>query len=131
MIVINLAHPLTAAQQAAIETGAGQAIERLIERMAQFDPEQAFAGQARRLVDDLGLTPAEWQQAPLLVVLPGLNFGAATVLAELHGRCGYFPAVVRLRPVEGSLPPRYELAEIINLQAIRDTARQQRLGGTG
>jgi hypothetical protein len=94
--------------------------------MAQFDPEQAFAGQARRLVDDLGLTPAEWQQAPLLVVLPGLNFGAATVLAELHGRCGYFPAVVRLRPVEGSLPPRYELAEIINLQAIRDTARQQR-----
>ena len=126
MILINLSHPLTAAQQAAIETSAGQAIERLIERMAQFDPEQAFAGQARRLVDDLGLTPAEWQQAPLLVVLPGLNFGAATVLAELHGRCGYFPAVVRLRPVEGSLPPRYELAEIINLQAIRDTARQQR-----
>ena len=126
MILINLSHPLTAAQQAAIETSAGQAIERLIERMAQFDPEQAFAGQARRLVDDLGLTPAEWQQAPLLVVLPGLNFGAATVLAELHGRCGYFPAVVRLRPVEGSLPPRYELAEIINLQAIRDAARQQR-----
>jgi hypothetical protein len=126
MILINLSHPLTAAQQAAIETSAGQAIERLIERMAQFDLEQAFAGQARRLVDDLGLTPAEWQQAPLLVVLPGLNFGAATVLAELHGRCGYFPAVVRLRPVEGSLPPRYELAEIINLQAIRDAARQQR-----
>jgi hypothetical protein len=126
MILINLSHPLTAAQQAAIETSAGQAIERLIERMAQFDLEQAFAGQARRLVDDLGLTPAEWQQAPLLVVLPGLNFGAATVLAALHGRCGYFPAVVRLRPVEGSLPPRYELAEIINLQAIRDAARQQR-----
>ncbi|MCS7301391.1 MAG: CRISPR-associated protein Csx15 [Fimbriimonadales bacterium] len=51
---------------------------------------------------------------------------AATLLAELHGRMGYFPPVLRLRPVEGAVPPRFEVAEILNLQQIRDTARSQR-----
>ncbi len=78
------------------------------------------------LVDSLGVAPAEWQQAALVVICQS-QFGAAAVLAELHGRCGYFPPVVRLRPVAGSLPPRYEVAEIINLQAMRDAARQRRL----
>ena len=30
---------------------------------------------------------------------------------------GYFPAIIRVRPVAGSTPPTYEVAEIINLQA--------------
>lgn len=126
MILINLSHPLTAEQQAAIEKMANQIITRLIERLAQFDVEQPFAEQAAGLVDDLDLTPTEWQQAPLLVNLPSLNFGAAAVLAELHGRCGYFPPIVRLRPVTGSLPPKYEVAEVVNLQAMRDEARKRR-----
>ena len=50
----------------------------------------------------------------------------ATLLAELHGRCGYFPAQLRLRPVPGSLPPRFEIAEVLNLQALRDAARERR-----
>jgi hypothetical protein len=47
-------------------------------------------------------------------------------LAELYGRMGYFPLVVHTRPVAGSLPPRYEVAEVLNLQAIRDAARKRR-----
>jgi hypothetical protein len=39
---------------------------------------------------------------------------------------GYFPPLARLRPVEGSLPPRYEVAEVINLQQVRDAARRRR-----
>ncbi len=39
---------------------------------------------------------------------------------------GYFPACIRLRPVPESLPPRFEVAEILNLQAVRDAARQGR-----
>jgi hypothetical protein len=126
MILLNLSHPLTAQQRAQIEALAGQPITRLIERLAQFDLQQPFAEQATALVDSLGLQPAEWQTAPLLVNLPSLNFGAAAVLAELHGRCGYFPPLVRLRPAAGSLPPRYEVAEIINLQGLRDEARRRR-----
>jgi len=49
-------------------------------------------------------------------------------LAELHGRMGYFPPLLRTRPAPGSLPPRYEAAEALNLQALRDAARAARLG---
>ena len=55
-----------------------------------------------------------------------LNFITALLLAALHGRMGYFPPVIRLRPDAGSLPPRYEVVEILNLQAVRDAARQER-----
>lgn len=126
MILINFSHPLTEAQRQQIEQLTGQPITRLIERLAQFDLERPFAGQAAALVDSVGLAPPEWQQAALLVNLPSLNFGAAAVLAELHGRCGYFPPLVRTRPAAESLPPRYEIAEIVNLQQLRDEARQRR-----
>ncbi len=126
MILINLSHPLTDEQRQQIERQAGQAIDHLIERMVQFDVTHPFTAQTTALIDGLGLTAAEWQQASLLVLLPSLNFAAATVLAELHGRCGYFPPIVRTRPVPDSLPPRYEPAEIINLQAMRDIAREKR-----
>jgi hypothetical protein len=57
---------------------------------------------------------------------PGLAPATAALLAELHGRMGYFPSILRLRPVSGTTPTRYEVAEIINLQALRDAARLQR-----
>lgn len=126
MILINLSHPLTGDQKVQIEGQAGQGIERVIERMAQFDTTLPFGAQTAALVDGLGLTAAEWQQVPLLLLPPSLNFGAAALLAELHGRCGYFPPMVRTRPVPGSLPPKYEVAEIVNLQALRDAARLKR-----
>lgn len=126
MILINFSHPLTKTQRADIEQFTHQSISRLIEQKAQFDVGANFATQATALVDAVGLLPTEWQQAPLLVNLPSLNFGAAAVLAELHGRCGYFPPIVRLRPVANSLPPRYEVAEIVNLQALREAARSRR-----
>lgn len=126
MILINFSHPLTAEQQQSIENLTGQKIARFVEKMAQFDLAQPFAEQAVALVDSLGLTPGEWQTAPLLVNLPSLNFGAAAVLAELHGRCGDFPPILRLRPVPDSLLSRYEVAEIINLKALRAKARERR-----
>jgi hypothetical protein len=58
--------------------------------------------------------------------MPSLSIIAATLLAELHGRMGYFPTVVRMRPVAGSTPPRFEVAEIVNLQDVRDEARGKR-----
>ena len=51
---------------------------------------------------------------------------AIELLAELHGRCGYFPAHLRMRPVQGSIPPRYEVAEVLDLQAVRNGARKRR-----
>ncbi len=126
MILVNFSHPLTANQIAAIERLANRPVTRLIEQMAEFDLAQPLAKQAVALVDGLGLSPREWQQEPPLIVLPSLNFGAAAVLAELHGRCGDFPSIVRTRPVPDSLLPGYEVAEIVNLKTIRDAARKKR-----
>ncbi len=126
MILLNFTHPLTAEQLAQIKALTGQAIQRVVDAPAHFDHAHPFVQQVRQLVDGLGLTSIEWQQTPLLINPPALNAIAVTLLAELHGRMGYFPPVVRLRPVEGALPPRYEVAEIINLQAVRDAARQTR-----
>jgi len=126
MILINFSHPTTAEQRAQIEALTGQPIARTIERAAQFDTAEPFAPQVTALIDSVGLSPAEWQTEPLLIMLPSLNFGAAVLLADLHGRCGYFPPVVRTRPVPNALPPRFEVAEIINLQTVRENARTKR-----
>lgn len=126
MILLNFSHPLTPAQIAQLEALTGAAVERVLAAPAQFDPALPFAPQVEALLAGVPLTAEEWQTAPLLVVPPALNFITALLLAELHGRLGYFPAIVRLRPLAGSLPPRFEVAEIINLQAVREKARQQR-----
>ena len=78
------------------------------------------------LIARVELSPQAWQTAAILVNLPSYNYISALLLAELHGRMGYFPPVIRMKPVENALPPRFEVAEIINLQAIRDAARKER-----
>jgi hypothetical protein len=126
MIILNFSHPLTPAQLAQLETLTQQRVERVVEKSAQFDHAQPFAEQARALVDAVGLSPQEWQSAPLVVVPPALSFIAVVVLAELHGRMGYFPTVARLRPLTGTTPPQFEIAEVIGLQSVRDGARERR-----
>ena len=128
MLLLNFSHPLTADQLAQIAALTGQAPERVLELPVQFEPETPFEPQLRALLAGLPLSAHELQTVPILVNLPSLNFITGLLLAELHGRMGYFPPIVRLRPVAGSLPPRYEVAEILNLQATRDAARVRRFG---
>ncbi len=126
MILLNFSHPLTEAQLAQIGALAGRAIARTIDIPTQFDEQLPFAAQAQALVAGVPLSSAQWQSEPLLVVLPSLNFIAACLLAEMHGRMGYFPVVVRTRPEAGSLPRRYEIAELLDLQSVREAARRTR-----
>lgn len=126
MIVLNFSHPLSAAQRAQIEALAGQPIEMIQDARAQFDPQRPFEPQLAEMLQGVPLSPSDWQTAPLLIVLPALNFIAAVLLADLHGRMGYFPTIVRMRPVVGSTPPVFEVAELLNLQALRNAARKQR-----
>jgi hypothetical protein len=57
---------------------------------------------------------------------PALAPLALALIAELHGRCGGFPAMLNVRPVAGAIPTRYEVAEVVNLQTVRDAARRLR-----
>lgn len=128
MILLNFAHPLTSDHLQQIEAITGRQVERVIEISSQIDPQEPLVPQMVAMADRAGLSPAEWQTLPLLVNPPALNFIAVALLAELHGRCGYFPAHLRMRPVQGSVPPRYEVAEVLDLQAVRDEARGRRAG---
>ena len=126
MILLNFSHPLPPGELARLGSLTGQPVERVIEVKTQVDTQAELVPQVVALADACALSPAEWQQAGILVLPPALNFVAVVLLAELHGRMGYFPAHLRMRPVEGSLPTSYEVAEIINLQAVRDEARRTR-----
>ncbi|MBK7917068.1 MAG: hypothetical protein IPJ94_12550 [Chloroflexi bacterium] len=126
MILLNFAHPLSLDQLAQIEALTGQTISQTVEVPSQVQVQDLLPPQITRLVDAALLTPAQWQNEAILVNPPALNFSAVLLVAECHGRMGYFPACVRLKPVPDSLPPRFEVAEILNLQAVRDAARKQR-----
>jgi len=126
MLLLNFSHPLTEVQLVRIRELAGRDPERVLAVPTQFDHARPFAEQVRELLATVPLTPEQWQTTPLLVNPPSLAAIAAVLLSELHGRCGYFPTIVRLRPMAGTTPPQFEVAELINLQALRDAARTQR-----
>lgn len=126
VILLNFSHPLTDEQLAQVEALVGKSVSRVVEIPTKLDPGADFGPQIAALADSLGFTPQEWQTLPIIIVPPALNFAAVLLLAELHGRMGYFPPCVRLRPVEGAMPPRYEVAEILDLQGQRDRARARR-----
>jgi len=126
MIVVNFSHPLAPHQRADLEVACGRPIERVIDVPVQCDHAEPFGLQATRVVDAARLTPTEWQSLPILVVPPSLAAIAAACLAEIHGRMGCFPAIVRLRPRPDAVPPVFDVAEVIDLQRVREAARSRR-----
>lgn len=125
MIILNFSHPLLPDQLARIETLSGQPAERVIGIKTHVDQQADLIPQVIELVNKCQLSPAEWRGEYILVVLPSLNYVAAALLAGLYGRMGRFPPFVRLRPVEGALPPRFEVAEIIDLQAVNAASKNE------
>ena len=126
MILINFSHPLTKEQITQVENLTSQTISQVIDQPVQFDNNRQFSEQVNDLLKDLPVSSRKLQTEAIIINPPALNFITALLLAELHGRMGYFPAILRLRPVEGSLPTRYETAEILNLQAVRDESWKRR-----
>jgi hypothetical protein len=126
MIILNFSYPLTPAHLEQIEALTGEAVERVLDVATQFDNSEPFAAQVRKLVDGIGLTPRDWQTIPLLINPPSHNSIVVALLAELHARTGHFPACIRLRPVPEAAVPRYEVAEVINLQQMRESRRSAR-----
>ncbi|MCX8063181.1 MAG: CRISPR-associated protein Csx15 [Anaerolineales bacterium] len=126
MMILNFSHPLTEQQLEQIRTLVSEPIERVLIFPVHFDNSLPFLPQLEALMQKIPFQGDEWQNLSILVNPPSLNFITALLLAELHGRMGYFPPILRLRPVEGALPPRYEVAEILNLQQVREAARKTR-----
>jgi len=126
MIILNFTHPLTESQNQQIEMLTKTDITSVHHIPCQFDNQQPLLPQIDALLNKVPLTPQEWQNLPILVNPPGLAAAAAALLAECHGRMGYFPSLIRIRPIDGSPLPRFEIAEILNLQAVRELSRTRR-----
>lgn len=127
MLILNFTHPLTAEQRAQIEALAGAAITEVRTIPVHINQEEPLEPQITAIVNATDLSSEEWQTRPLLINPPGYAPAAFVLLAELHGRIGHFPPLVRLRPKSSSGPlTTYEVAELLNLQTIRNNARQRR-----
>ena len=124
MIILNFSHPLTATQEQAIVEMTGLAVTAVQTVTCQLDNSAEFSPQVRQLIHQLNLSPTTWQTERILIVPPGYAPATAVLLAELHGRMGYFPSLVRIRPNHTANEP-YEVAEIINLQQLREQTRQE------
>jgi len=130
MMILNFSHPFTSDQKTQLERLLNISEEvQYLDIPVGFDPLLPFTPQIRDLLDRINLSPDEWQTQAVIINPPSYNYAALTLFAELHGRMGYFPSIIRIRPVPESNPPRYEIAEVINLQAVRDQARQNRISG--
>ena len=128
MILLNYAHPLTAAQLArATELLGSEPEVRDLGRT--IDRAVPLAEVAAALADAAGLDATAWQTPPLVLNPPALAPVALALIAELHGRCGYFVPVLNVRPVAGAVPPQFEIAEIVNLHGLREHARTRREEG--
>ncbi len=125
MLLLNFAHPLTSEQQAQIEALASTTIDEVRTIPVRIEQGEPLATQVATLVDAIQLSSQEWQTRPLLVNPPGYAPAGFALLAELHGRIGHFPSLIRLRPKPGAVTT-YEVAELLNLQAVREAARGRR-----
>lgn len=129
MILINFSHPITAEQKNQIEILSGKGITQIIDLPVDFDNEHKFTQQVKNLIEHLPLSSEELQSVPFLINPPAYNFITAILLANLHGLMGKFPSIIRLRPLSNSLIPSFEVAEIINLNTVREEARRSRSKG--
>jgi len=100
-------------------------IEVIDARLGTVPEKQNFTRYLLNHIESIDLTAEEWQTACLAVIPPGFAPACSVMLAELHGRLGYFPDIVRIRPSESG-PEKYVVAEIIALRDIRNQARGKR-----
>jgi len=125
LLLLNYSHPIPAEQLTRVAAICG-ATPEVREVGAQIDRIRPIAEVARAMADAAALSPDDWQTTPLILNPPALAPLALALIAELHGRCGGFPAMLNVRPVADSIPTRYEVAEVVNLQAVREAARHLR-----
>ena len=124
ILVLNFSHPFTATQREQLVSQLGMEAEiRTVP--VQIDNEYSLAEQVTKIADATNLSSEEWQTRPLAVNPPVYTAAAVALLAEIHGRIGHFPSLIRLRPKPGPVTA-YEVAELLNLQSIRDEARLRR-----
>lgn len=128
MKLINFSHSITPAHLEQLRQlyNLDIAPADVIEKRAQFDLSQPLGAQAATLLDEVGIAIGEWENESPLFALPAHADIAAAVLAEIEGRSGNLPAIVRRAPVPDAAVPTFTIVEVLNLLSLRNAARARR-----
>lgn len=126
MLILNFSHPLSESQRQQIAEFAQDVEPAVQDIQVQINFTRPLPPQIAAIADAVSMTPREWQTTPFLVNVPGQALVAALLIAELHGRCGYFPPCLVLVRQGNANPPVFEVIGIADLQDQRDAARQRR-----
>ena len=126
-LVLNFSgHPVLPGQQKKIRNIMGWPMLDVIDvPIGTVSENERFLRVAIEKVDSIDLLPEEWQTVPIVVIPAGYSYLWSPIIAELHGRLGHFPDVVRIRPVKDERE-KFEVAEILDLRDIRHQARAKR-----
>jgi len=116
--VINFGHALTEEQIKELrDLGYNVGIPNLGE-MVHLNDNEPLGPQVERILDSFGYSKAEWERCGTdnLFVLPTHAEIAGVFLAQLHGRMGHFPRIIRrVRGADGA----FHVTEVIDLQNMR------------
>jgi len=127
MILVNFSHPISEEQSTKLAELLGRPVDRVVDVASRIELNvEEIAPQVDGMIESAGLSSVEWQTEQIVINPPALAPIAAVTLAKLHGLMGYFPSILRISPRPGVTPPVFDVAEIIDLQVIRQDGRSER-----
>lgn len=128
MIIINFSHPITPEQIEQIEKlyyeqyELTEKVEQVIDIPVAIQNDKPIMTQVNDLIRQFqaAITPAQGNDEVVLINLPGLAIVAAIIAVWLvdSGYFNYTPLVMRVAPVAGSLPPKFNVVELVEIEAI-------------
>jgi len=123
IILVNFAHPLTEEQRRQlVEIGHDSDI-REVRVSSQIDQEKPLLPQVQEMLRQAAagardhLYDYDGENWRIIFNFPSLS-ASAVVMAALLAKADNWPDMLRLKPVPGALPPRFEVAEIISLRDV-------------
>lgn len=126
MTILNLASQLSSDDVSAVAALSGRKPRRVVNVVPNFVESEPLGPQVRELLDGLGFSSADWEKQSIILNLPPDPAASALIVAEIAGRRGRTPSVIRWRTAPGG--QGREPAEVISLHEIRKEARHQRKG---
>jgi hypothetical protein len=76
-----------------------------------------FQQQLSGLYKKAKLTNEDFMKQTLVLNLPASALNAAIILADIHGRTGKFPLVIRLRPAMFGIRVRSDVVDLLDLNS--------------
>lgn len=130
-IVLNFSHDFTPEQReeilALLEKNEDEVeIREGLGRQYQYESAFGLVKHVREQVAAVRLGASAWQECQIVVNLPAYSGGAMIALADMNGRMGYFPTVLRVERADDG----FHYTEALDLEQLRLRALKERQADT-